>query len=126
MVNHFTLRRVLGRASSHRALYLAMSGFGVMLATAPLAAPAQAQSVTPQSAPTVGGVTNTNGFTAPSNLDLGAVLSTGTGDVAALTTTPGTAPYNAPSLTPLNSSQPTSVVSQHTIQNLLTSTASYA
>jgi iron complex outermembrane recepter protein len=125
MVHHFTLRRVLGRASSHRALYLAMSGFGVMFATTPLAAPAQAQSVTPQSAPTVG-LAGTNGFTAPSNLDLGAVLSTGTGSVADLTTTPGTAPYNAPSLTPLNSVQPTSVVSQHTVQNLLTSTASYA
>ena len=103
MVHNFTLRRVLGRASSHRVLYLAMSGFGVMLATTPLAAPAQAQSVTPQSAPTVGGVVDTNGFTAPSNLDLGAVLSTGTGEVASLATTPGTAPYNAPSLTPLNS-----------------------
>jgi iron complex outermembrane receptor protein len=125
MVHHFTLRRVLGCASSRRALYLAMSSFGVMIATTPLAAPAQAQSVTPQSAPTVG-LAGTNGFTTPSNLDLGAVLSTGTGSVADLTTTPGTAPYNAPSLTPLNSVQPTSVVSQHTIQNLLTSTASYA
>ena len=54
------------------------------------------------------------------------MLSTGTGNVANLATTPGTAPYNAPSLTPLNSTQPTSVVSQHTIQNLLSSTASYA
>jgi iron complex outermembrane receptor protein len=125
MDHNFTLRRVLGRASSHRVLYLAMSGFGVMLATT-LPAPAQAQSVTPQSAPAVGGVTDTSGFTAPSNLDLGAVLSTGTGNVADLATTPGTAPYNAPSLTPLNSTQPTSVVSQHTIQNVLTSTSSYA
>jgi iron complex outermembrane receptor protein len=124
MVDHFMLRRVLGRASSYRVLGLALSGVGVMLATTPLAAPAQAQSVTPQSAPTVG--TAATGFTPPANLDLGAVLSTGTGNAADLTTTPGTAPYNAPSLTPLNSVQPTSVVSQQTIQNQLSSTQSYA
>ena len=125
MVNYFTLRRVLGRESSYRVLYLAISGLGVMLATAPLAAPARAQSVTPQSAPTVG-ATDTSGFTTPSNLDLGAVLSTGTGSAAYLASTPGTAPYEAPSLTPLNAIQPTSVVNQNTIRNQLTSTASYA
>lgn len=124
MIHQFTLRRVLGRASSHRALGLAMSGFGVMLATTPLA-PARAQSVTPQSAPTVD-TAGSSGFTTPSNLDLGAVLSTGTGDAADLATTPGTAAYEAPSLTPLNSVQPTSVVSQQAMQNQLMSTQSYA
>jgi iron complex outermembrane receptor protein len=116
MVHHFTLRRVLGRASSYRVLCLAMSGFGVMLATSPLAAPAQAQSVTPQSAPTQG----------PVNLDLGSVLSTGSGDVANLVNTPGTAPYEAPSLAPLNSGQPTSVISRRTIQKQLIGSESYA
>ena len=116
MVHHFTLRRVLGRASSHRVLYLAMSGFGVMLATAPLAAPARAQSATPQSATTQG----------PANLDLGSVLSTASGNAGNLADTPGTAPYNAPSLTPLNSNQPTSVISQQTIKKQLIGSQSYA
>ncbi|HEY1856020.1 TonB-dependent receptor [Acidocella sp.] len=125
MVHHFTLRRVLGRASSYRALGLAMSGFGVMLATTPLAVPAQAQSVTPQSAPTVG-ATGTTVSTGSTNLDLGAVLSTGSGSAADLATTPGTAPYEAPSLTPLNSIQPTSVINQRTIQKQLIGSESYA
>ena len=81
MIYPFTHRRVLGRASSYRALGLALAGYGALSATVP----AQAQSVTPQSAPTVGTTTTTsdNGFTPPTNLDLGAVLSTGTGDAAA-------------------------------------------
>jgi iron complex outermembrane receptor protein len=116
MVYHFTLRRVLGRASSYRVLCLAMSGFGVMLATVPAAAQAQAQSVTPQSASTQG----------PANLDLGSVLSTGSGSAANLVNTPGTAPYEAPSLAPLNSGQPTSVISQRTIQKQLIGSESYA
>ena len=116
MAYHFTLRRVLGRASSYRALGLALAGFGVMLATSPAHA---------QSAQAVGAASSTE-VTGPTNLDLGAVLSTGTGDAASLATTPGTAPYNAPSLTPLNAIQPTSVVSRNAISNLLTSTESYA
>ena len=66
--------------------------------------------------------------TAPVNLDLGSVLSTGSAspDVAALTQTPGTAPYESPSVAPLNSSQPTSEVSRHTAQNLLVPTQSWA
>ena len=123
MIYPFTHRRVLGRASSYRALGLALAGYGALSATVP----AQAQSVTPQSAPTVGTTTTTsdNGFTPPTNLDLGAVLSAGTGDAAALATTPGTAPYNAPSLTPLNSVQPTSVVSKNTIAKQMTSMQSF-
>ncbi len=121
MAYHFTLRRVLGRASSYRALGLALAGFSVILATTP----AHAQSVTPQSTPAVGAADST-AAARPTNLDLGSVLSTGTGDAAALATTPGTAPYNAPSLTPLNSIQPTSVVSQQTIKKQLVGSQSYA
>jgi len=62
----------------------------------------------------------------PVNLDLGAVLSTGTGSTADLGNTPGTAPYEAPSKAPLNASQPTSVVTKHTIDNMLTGTQSWA
>ncbi len=109
MVHHFTLRRILGHASSYRALGLALASCGVMLATAP--APAHAQS-----APAQG----------PANLDLGSVLSTASGNAGYLANTPGTAPYNAPSLTPLNSNQPTSVVSQQTIQKQLVGSQSYA
>ncbi|HTJ89003.1 MAG TPA: TonB-dependent receptor [Acidocella sp.] len=87
-----------------------------MLATVPAAAQAQAQSVTPQSASTQG----------PANLDLGSVLSTGSGSAANLVNTPGTAPYEAPSLAPLNSGQPTSVISQRTIQKQLIGSESYA
>jgi iron complex outermembrane recepter protein len=101
-----TLRRALHRASSHRTLACALVGFGCAVAAG---IPAQAQT-----------------STGPVNLDLGAVLATGTGSAANLASTPGTAPYEAPSLTPLNSTQPTSVVSKHTINNLLTPTASYA
>jgi iron complex outermembrane recepter protein len=120
MAYHFTLRRVLGRASSYRALGLALTGCGVILATTP----AHAQSVTPQSAPAVGA--SSSDVTGPTNLDLGAVLSTGTGDAAYLASTPGTAPYNAPSLTPLNATQPTSVISQQTIKKQLIGSESYA
>ena len=77
------------------------------------AATAQAQAVAPAAA----------GSTAP-NLDLGSVLTQGsTGNFAQ---SPGSAPYEAPSVAPLNSVQPTSVVSQHTIATLLTGTQSYA
>ena len=96
MADAHTSRRALRRACSYSTLAFALAGFGI----------AHAQ-------------------TAPVNLDLGAVLSTGTGSAAALATTPGTAPYEAPSLTPLNSSQPTSVVSQHTIQNQFIGTQSF-
>jgi len=116
------LKVVLQSFCAARALHV---GLAASVGLAALTPAARAQSVAPQSQPAVG-ATGSGGFTTPSNLDLGAVLSTGTGSAADLATTPGTAPYNAPSLTPLNSTQPTSVVSQHTIQNLLTSTSSYA
>jgi len=96
-------RNILASAPSHRALLFALSSMSLA------AAPALAQT-----------------STAPVNLDLGAVLATGTGSAASLATTPGTAPYEAPSLTPLNSTQPTSVVSKHTVDNQLTGTESYA
>jgi len=91
------LRRVLTRACSPLALALSLA-----------AAPALAQTAN-----------------APVNLDLGAVLSTGTGNTANLINTPGTAPYESPSVAPLNASQPTSVVSKHTLENQLIGTQSY-
>lgn len=63
---------------------------------------------------------------APVNLDLGSVLASGTSSPSNLINTPGTAPYEAPSTAPLNSAQPTSVVSKHTIDNLLSGTQSWA
>src|ERR1700710_212515 len=58
------------------------------------------------------------------NLDLGSVLTQGTtGNYAHQT---GAAPYEAPSVAPLNSLQPTSVVNQHTIDANFTGTQSYA
>jgi iron complex outermembrane recepter protein len=101
-----TLRRALHRASSHRALAYALVGFGCAVAAG---IPAQAQT-----------------STGPVNLDLGSVLATGTGSAANLASTPGTAPYEAPSLTPLNSTQPTSVISEQTIQKQLIGSQSYA
>jgi iron complex outermembrane receptor protein len=103
------LRRALHRASSHRSLMLALAGFGLAFS----GAPAFAQ--------TTGANAN-----APVNLDLGAVLSTASESAAMLQETPGTAPYVAPSLTPLNESQPTSVVNRNAIQDQLTSTGSFA
>ncbi len=92
------MRRSLARACSPLALALSLA-----------AAPALAQ--------------NAN---APVNLDLGAVLSTGAAGTADLINTPGTAPYEAPSLTPLNSTQPTSVVTKHTTDNMLIGTQRFA
>lgn len=63
---------------------------------------------------------------APVNLDLGSVLASGTDNPTNLVNTPGTAPYQSPSKAPLHSTQPTSVVDKHTVDNLLNSTASYA
>jgi len=57
------------------------------------------------------------------NLDLGTVTAQGSG---ALAQTQGTAPYEAPSLAPLNATQPSSVVSQQSIQNNFSATASYS
>ncbi|MBU6448908.1 MAG: TonB-dependent receptor [Rhodospirillales bacterium] len=62
----------------------------------------------------------------PVNLDLGSVLATGTNNAANLVNTPGTAPYQSPSKAPLHSTQPTSLVDKHTVDKLLTGTASYA
>ncbi len=105
----FRLRTALRGVCSMRGLYL---GFGGVIGLA--AAPALAQT-----AP-VGD--------APVNLDLGSVLSSGSGSTnpASLMNTPGTAPYESPSVAPLNSSQPTSVVTKHTIDTLLTATQSWA
>jgi iron complex outermembrane receptor protein len=99
MTKHDRKRRALGAACSYSTLALVLAG---------LALPAAAQTAT-----------------APVNLDLGAVLATGTGNTAALASTPGTAPYEAPSLTPLNSTQPTSVVSKQTIDNQFVGTQSF-
>jgi iron complex outermembrane receptor protein len=110
---------VLGH-SRRRALLLACSPLvlSVVFAAAPGAARAQ-------SAPSTDSATSS--VASPNtNLDLGAVLSQGAGDAADLPTTPGTAPYEAPSLTPLNAIQPTSVVNEHTIDEQLTGTESYA
>ena len=98
MDSNITMRRVLTRACSPLALALSLA-----------AAPALAQTAN-----------------APVNLDLGAVLSTGSGSAANLVNTPGTAPYEAPSVAPLNASQPTSVVNKHTIDEQLTPMESYA
>jgi len=102
-------RHALNSACAPLALRRALAGFGIAVAAA---LPAVAQVA---SSPT-----------APLNLDLGSVLATGTGSTAALASTPGTAPYEAPSLTPLNSTQPTSVVNQNTIEEQTTGTESFA
>jgi iron complex outermembrane receptor protein len=57
------------------------------------------------------------------NLDLGSVTAQGAGTLAQ---TPGTAPYEAPSIAPMNATQPTSAISQQSIQNNFGSTASYS
>ncbi|MBB5373420.1 TonB-dependent receptor [Acidocella aromatica] len=96
-------RQALRSFCSARCLYLGLGGaigFG--------AAPALAQTAN-----------------APVNLDLGSVLSTGTGSAADLVSTPGTAPYEAPSKAPLNASQPTSLVTKNTISTLTTGTQSW-
>jgi len=62
--------------------------------------------------------------TASPNLDLGSVLTQGT--TGNYQHTPGAAPYEAPSVAPMNSIQPTSVVSQQTIAKQLTGAQSYA
>ncbi len=58
------------------------------------------------------------------NLDLGSV--TAQGSAIELTQTPGTAPYEAPTLAPMNATQPTSSISQQSIQNNFSSTSSYS
>ncbi len=57
-----------------------------------------------------------------SNLNLGSVTAQGT----TLAQTPGTAPYEAPSVAPLTETQPTSSISQQSIQNNFSSTSSYS
>ena len=95
-------RSALRGMCSMRSLYIGLAGFVVAPA-------AFAQSA------------NT-----PINLDLGSVLAAGTNNPSNLINTPGTAPYQSPSKAPLHSTQPTSVVDKHTVDNLLTGTASYA
>jgi iron complex outermembrane receptor protein len=76
----------------------------------------------------LGGVISAHAQTAdaPVNLDLGSVLATANAGNTDYQNTPGTAPYEAPSVTPLNSTQPTSLVNQHTIQQNFSGTQSYA
>lgn len=105
MGNKFLLRRGLRRSCS----MIALAGFGMALAGG---ATARAQTAN-----------------APVNLDLGSVLATGSAAGAGSTdyqNTPGTAPYLAPSVTPLNSTQPTSLVNKNTIQNNFIGSQSYA
>jgi iron complex outermembrane receptor protein len=106
-----SLRGALGRTCSLRALGL-FAGFGLAVG----AAPALAQTATGAGA----------GSAAPVNLDLGAVLATGSSSTVDYQDTPGAAPYEAPSVTPLNSTQPTTLVNQHTIQEDFSGTQSYA
>jgi iron complex outermembrane receptor protein len=73
------------------------------------AAPAAAQAAAP--------------VQAAANVDLGSILAQPN---ASLTTTPGTAPYEAPSIAPMDATQPTSVLSQQSIQNNFSSTSSYS
>jgi iron complex outermembrane receptor protein len=111
MGNGMFSRGGLARSCSMRALGL-LAGFGVAGGIAPALA---------QTAPA------TSTSAAPVNLDLGAVLATGSGNGAPdYQDTPGAAPYEAPSVAPLNSVQPTSLVNQNTIDNLTTGTQSYA
>ncbi|HQT39444.1 MAG TPA: TonB-dependent receptor [Acidocella sp.] len=106
MGNNVSLRNALSRTCSRPVIYLAMAGFAVLGA-----ASAQAQTAA----------------NAPVNLDLGSVLAASAANGSTdYQDTPGTAPYEAPSVTPLNSTQPTSLVTQHTIENNFSSTQSYA
>jgi iron complex outermembrane receptor protein len=59
---------------------------------------------------------------APLNINLGAV----TAQNDSLTETPGTAPYEAPSIAPMTATQPTSVLSEQSIQNNFSATSSYS
>ncbi|MDR3522109.1 MAG: TonB-dependent receptor [Acidocella sp.] len=106
MGDNVSLRHALSRSCSRPVIYLAIASFAMLGA-----ASAQAQTAS----------------NAPVNLDLGSVLaasaSSGSTDYQ---DTPGTAPYEAPSVTPLNSNQPTSLVSQQTIANDFSGTQSYA
>ncbi|MDE8349576.1 MAG: TonB-dependent receptor [Acidocella sp.] len=106
MMNNTTLRHALSRTCSRPVIYMAIASFAMLSATS-----AQAQTAA----------------NAPVNLDLGSVLAAsaanGSNDYQ---DTPGAAAYEAPSVTPLNSTQPTSLVTQHTIQNNFSSTQSYA
>ncbi len=107
-----SLRRALGLSCSVRMLGL-LAGL-----TPGVVAPALAQTAPASNA----------AADAPVNLDLGSVLATGNAGGAApdYQDTPGAAPYEAPSVTPLNSTQPTSLVNQHTIQENFSGTQSYA
>jgi iron complex outermembrane receptor protein len=106
MNDNVTLRRGLARSCSWRAFGV-LTGFALAVTT-----PAFAQTSSD----------------APVNLDLGSVLATGNaGGVAPnYQDMPGAAPYEAPSVTPLNSTQPTSLVNQHTIQEQLIGSQSFA
>jgi iron complex outermembrane receptor protein len=107
MAYNNAFRRALACASSPQTLAFALAGFGLAVAGA---VPAFAQSAN-----------------APVNLDLGSVLATGTATgTSDYQDTPGAAPYEAPSVTPLNSTQPTSVVNKHTIENNFIGSQSWA
>ena len=53
------------------------------------------------------------------------MLATGTNNPDNLVNVKGTAPYESPSVAPMHSSQPTSIVAKHTVDNLLTGTESW-
>jgi iron complex outermembrane receptor protein len=110
MGNGISLRRALKGSCARRAIGL-LAGFGI------------AAGAMPALAQTAGSAAN-----APVNLDLGSVLATGNaGGVAPdYQDMPGAAPYEAPSVAPLNSNQPTSLVNQQTIQQQLVGSQSYA
>ncbi|HQT67135.1 MAG TPA: TonB-dependent receptor [Acetobacteraceae bacterium] len=60
-------------------------------------------------------------------VDAGSVSASGqTASGGALMTSPGSAPYEAPSIAPLNEGQPTSVISAQSIANNFAATSSYS
>ena len=81
------------------------------------------RSAAAQTAPASPGPASVASPSSP-NLDLGAVLTQGSG--GNLANEPGTAAYEAPSAAPLNSLQPTSVVNQNTIQKEFSGSQSYS
>jgi iron complex outermembrane receptor protein len=111
MGNRISLRAALKVSCARRAVGV-LAGLGIAAGAVPAMAQTAADS-------------NAN---APVNLDLGAVLATGNSGGAApdYQDTPGAAAYQAPSVAPMNSVQPTSLINQNTIQNQLTGSESYA
>jgi iron complex outermembrane receptor protein len=111
MGNGISLRVALKGSCARRAIGL-LAGFGIAVGAVPALAQTAANSTS----------------SAPVNLDLGSVLATGNegGTAPDYQDMPGAAAYQAPSVAPMNSVQPTSLINQNTIQNQLTSSESYA